>query len=190
MSGLIRATSVTLVLLLAASSHAQSKPASPKLVPESFIVLDSVVTEQWPAMLPAVNAPEEPAVLNPGQCVRVGVAASGIGSEHFLDGVAIHAVITAAGAHAEIPLQPSTSSKLLRPEGADFVEDALAAGGLRSPLPTTGVLSASASKWCVPLDASDGKATFSADVELSGKHTQLKPNTIRIESLTSAPAAT
>ena len=167
--------------------HAQ-KQTPAVLVPQPIILLDSVVAEQWPAMPPAVNAPAEITVLNPGQCVRVGVAATGTGIAHFLDGVAIRTAITMGNTHNEIPLEPASTSKLIRPEGADFVEDALAAGGVRSPLPTTATLAVSSSKWCVPQDVRDGSATFSADVDLHGKHIALKSQSIRIESLATAAA--
>jgi len=176
--------------LLAQESSAPAQKQRPAaLLQQPFLVFDSVVTEQWPAMPPSVSFPTEPTVLNPGQCVRVGVAATGTGFEHFLDGVRIHAVITSGGKHEEFELQPSIATKLVRPDGANFVDDALAAGGLKNPLAVTGVLAVSAAKWCVPLDARDGSATFSADVDLHSKHFALKTQTVRVESLATAAAA-
>ena len=175
-----------LAFLTAHALFAQSKQSPASLIPEPFILLDSVVTEQWPAMLPDVNVPAQPTTLASGQCIRVGVGATGAGFEHFLDAVAIHAAVTASNAHAEIPLQPAASSKLIRPEGSDFVEGALAAGGLKNPLPISGVLAVSSSRWCVPNGAQDGSATFVVDVDLHGKHLTLHKKTIAILSVDSA----
>ncbi|HEV2578694.1 MAG TPA: hypothetical protein VGU25_15925 [Acidobacteriaceae bacterium] len=140
-------------------------------------------------MLPTVNAPAEPTVLNPGQCVRVGVAASGLNSEHALNRVSIHAIITSSDIHAELPLQPSAAFKLLRPAAENKLDDDLAHAGVKIQLPAVAALAVSASKWCVPPDAHDGKVTISADVEVNGKHTNAQSHTIRIESIASAAAA-
>lgn len=58
MPGSNRRSLAVIVLLAASLSHAQ-KQAPAALVPRPLLILDSVVTQQWPAMLPAVNPPAE-----------------------------------------------------------------------------------------------------------------------------------
>lgn len=169
---------------------AQASQSPATLAPEPFILLDSVVTEQWPAMLPSVNIPAQPTVLNPGQCVRIGVAAAGSGFEHFLDGITIHAVVSGNPISSELPSQSAAASKLIRPEGSDAAEAALAAAGLKNPFPISGVLAVSRDKWCVAATAHDGSASFAVDVDLHGKRTALNNRSIPIQSVNSATAFT
>lgn len=63
-------------LLLFALPGLAQKPAFKNLPPASLspnalLILDSVVTDQWPSTLDTVNAPTNITLINPGQCIRV-----------------------------------------------------------------------------------------------------------------------
>ena len=167
------------------AKHAHS-PAAIQSRP--LIVLDSVVTEQWPASLEAVNVPDNIVFLNPGQCVRVGVAAVGDGFEHFLDGMSISYSVRAGDKYDDFPVQPAAASKLIKPDGGDFVTGALATAGIKNPLESTGSLAVSAARWCVPLDAAEGTARVTVNVTLNNKTRKLDEVSVQIESLGAAAA--
>ncbi|HEV2620257.1 MAG TPA: hypothetical protein VGU23_10020, partial [Acidobacteriaceae bacterium] len=185
-----RAVSIA-AILLSMSVQAQSKkikesPASVQSQP--IIVLNSVVTEQWPATLPIVNLPADLPILNPGQCVRVGIISTGVGFEHYLDGLTISYSVVSGDRHDAFPMQPAASSKLIKPEGGDFVTGALASAGVKNPFESTGSLAVSGSQWCVPLDAAEGTIKFKVVVKLNGQSPQIKDHIVHIESIQTAAA--
>ncbi|MGE5647775.1 MAG: hypothetical protein ACM336_18520 [Acidobacteriota bacterium] len=57
--------------------------------------------------------------------------------------------------------------KRLKPEGGDFVTQALAVGGakLTDSIRTMASMGVSDSKWCVPAGAQDGSARVEANIE-------------------------
>ena len=178
-------------ILLSISVQAQTKkikepPASVQSQP--MIVLSSVVTEQWPATLSIVNSPADLPVLNPGQCVRVGIISTGVGFEHYLDGLGISYSVVSGDKHDDLPMQPAAASKLIKPEGGDFVTGALAAAGIKNPLESTGSLAASAAQWCVPIDAPEGTITFKVLISLNGQSPKIRDRSIHVESIETAAA--
>ncbi len=74
--------------------------------------------------------------------------------------------------------------KQIKPEGLDFVNSALAAGGVKLPerIKTTASLGVSAEHWCVPDDANDGTATIEAEVESPGGRQSLTSSSVEVES--------
>ncbi|HEY0795332.1 MAG TPA: hypothetical protein VGD64_06085 [Acidisarcina sp.] len=181
---------LSVAILCAASAFSQQKSIAEMLPvtlnPEPFLVLDSVVTEQWPSTLPDVNAPANMLVLNPGQCVRVAAIASGKGHEHFFDQASIGFTIHCKGGDDTFSVTPAAATKLIKPEGGDFVAGALSAINIKNPFPTTAAITASSQKWCVPQAAPDGDVEVSADVKLDGKETHLRTTAIHMESLGTA----
>ena len=87
-----------------------------------------------------------------------------------------------AGQTQDHPLASLAQFKQIKPEGGDFVTAALAAGGVQNPMLTMASMGVSADHWCVPVDASDGKATVEAEIESPSGHQALKYSTIQIES--------
>jgi hypothetical protein len=172
----------------AASPQATTGKQSPaSLSPDPFIVMDSVVTEQWPATLANVNAPVDMQLLNPGQCIRVAALAVGSGHEHFFDDTSISFNVRLGTTDIASPLAPSAATKMIKPDGGDFVSAALAAGGVKdNPFLTTGAMTVSQSKWCVPDDASDGSIVIRAVVKRGKSESDLNPKTVTLESLDSA----
>jgi hypothetical protein len=186
-------TVMALVLSSFALMHAQKndKPLPPaSLVTDPVFVIDSVVTQQWPVLPAAANYPGTITLLNPGQCIRVGVMATGAAHEHFLDGLSIAYTVSSMGKQEDFPAQAAAASKLMKPDGGDFVTGALAAAGIKNPLETVSVLAVSATKWCVPQGAPDGTVQIKAQALLNGKTTALKECPIKIESIETAAAKT
>ena len=182
----------TLLFSLLAFTAALSLPAQKevkelKSLPhknETFLILvhESVVQTQWPNTLDLVNAPQNITLLNPGACIRVGVVATGDNRDSYLEKTKLSFSVTYAGQKQEHALAPMAQYKKIKPEGGDFVTQVLAAADIKNPLLTMASMGVSADKWCVPVDASDGKATVDAEVETPSGHQTLKPATIQIES--------
>jgi len=85
-------------------------------------------------------------------------------------------------------MQPAVASKLIKPDGGDFVTGVLASAGIKNPLESTGSLAVSATQWCVPLDAAEGTITFKVVVKLNGQSPQIKDHPVHIESIETAAA--
>jgi len=147
-----------------------------------FLVNESVVLVQWPHTLKLVNAPEKVTLLNPGQCIRVGVVATGDNRDEYLEKTKLSFRVKFAGQSQDHALELLAQTKQIKPEGGDFVTQVLAAADIKNPLLTTASMGVSADNWCVPVDASDGTATVEAELETPSGHKTLKPATIQIES--------
>jgi hypothetical protein len=147
-----------------------------------FLVNEAVVQTQWPHTLNLVNAPANVTLLNPGQCVRVGVLATGDNRDSYLEKTKLSYWVTFAGQKQEQALASLALYKQIKPEGGDFVTQALAAADIKNPMLTMASMGMSADHWCAPDDASDGKATVEAEIESPAGNQTLKRSTIQIES--------
>ncbi len=164
----------------AAKAPAKSTPA--KIAPHLVVMSESVVLNQWTHTLRLVNAPQNMKLLNPGQCIRVGIYATGDGRDAYLEKTRLAFEVKFAGKSQVFPAAALAEWKRIKPEGGDFVTAGLAAGGIKNPLPTMATMSASAAHWCVPADAQDGTATIEAEVESPSGREKIPPATIQIES--------
>jgi hypothetical protein len=153
-------------------------PAS--LISEAYVLDDSVVTKQWPQTLPKVNAPSIVSDLSPGQCIRVAAMASGEDSATFFKQPQIGFTVHFAGHDTDLPPAPVVAFKQLKPEGSDFVQAALNAGGVKYEVPSSAAMVASPDKWCVPADAAAGKVKIDAVVINGEKRTSLKAVTLAV----------
>jgi len=158
------------------------KPSPAKIETQFFVVGDPVVQVQWPHTLKLVNAPQNVTLLNPGQCIRVGILATGDDRDDSLAKTKVSFQIKFAGQSQAHSLAPLAQFKQIKPEGGDFVTAALAAASLKNPLLTMVSLGVTADSWCVPADAADGEATVEAEVESPSCHQALKKAQIQIES--------
>ena len=147
-----------------------------------MVIGESVLLEQWPHTLKLVNAPTNVTLLNPGQCIRIGVYASGDSRDSYIEKTKLAFRVRFAGQIQDHALAPLAQIKQIKPEGGDFVTGALAAAGIKNPLTTLVTLGASADKWCVPADAQDGKAVIEAEIESPAGHQKQKPAEVQIES--------
>jgi hypothetical protein len=182
--GLAIGALVLLALPLSAqdASSKPSKPTPTKIESQLIVIGEPVVLEQWPHTLKLVNAPTNVSLLNPGQCIRVGVYATGDTRDSSIDKTKISFRVEFAGRSQEHPLTALAQIKQIKPEGGDFVTAALGAAGIENPLATMASLGVSADGWCVPADAQDGKVVIRAEVESPGGRQVQTPSTIQIES--------
>ncbi|MDR3735657.1 MAG: hypothetical protein P4L10_08985 [Acidobacteriaceae bacterium] len=153
-----------------------------KLELRAFVVEENVVQTQWTHSLNLVNAPTPVKLLNPGQCVRLGVLAIGDGRDELLQKATVQGEIKFAGKTSGISLASLAPTKQLKPEGGDFVTGALAAGGIKNPMLTMASMGVSPGHWCVPNDAADGTAAIAIEVETPAGHQKLDSATVQIES--------
>jgi hypothetical protein len=145
--------------------------SSPAKIENQIILLDeSVIQKQWTHTLDLVNAPNNLTLLNPGQCVRIGVVATADNRDNYLRQSKLSFNVRFAGHTESYGSAPMSHFKRIKPEGGDFVSGALAAGGIKAPdsIRTMASLGASASHWCVPADARDGVANLEVTIEAPG----------------------
>src|ERR1700687_4603155 len=135
------------------------KPVPTQIYPELFVVADQVVEEQWTATLGLVNAPSDLKQVEPGQCIRFAILASGDDRDRLLTSAKFGFEFTFAGHKQSFPAEPPDAVKQGKPEGGDFVTQVLGVANIKNPLSSMASIAASRAKWCVPLDATDGPAT-------------------------------
>jgi hypothetical protein len=166
------------------SSYPPHKSSPPQIDSHIVVLTDSVVREQWTHTLELVNAPQNVSLLNPGECVRVGVIARGDNRDDYLRHTALSFHIRLAGHTDSYPLVPLSEFKRIKPQGGDFVNEALGSAGIKEPaeMDSMASLGASGARWCVPEDAADGTATIEAEVDSPVGHQALSPGSIHIES--------
>jgi len=148
------------------------------------VLQESVVQTQWTHTLKLVNAPQNVSLLNPGQCVQIGIYSTGDNRDDYLEKTKLSFHVQFAGHDGIHPLSALSDFKQIKPEGEDLVAGALGAAGVQVPhtTKTMASLGASADRWCVPVDAADGSATVTAEVESPDGHQTLKAATISVES--------
>jgi hypothetical protein len=169
-------------LLVAQVEVKKQKPKPAKIDAHFVLLIDSVVQEQWTHTLKLVNAPENITLLNPGQCVRVGLMATGDDRDSYLEKTKLSFRVQFAGQDQDQPLASLAQIKQIKPEGGDFVTQVLASADIKNPFLTMASLGASADNWCVPTDARDGSAVIQGEIETPGGHQKQKPAKIQIES--------
>jgi hypothetical protein len=162
------------------------KPTPPKIEKQFMVFPESVVLEQWPHTLKLVNAPQDMKLLNPGQCIRVGVFASGDDRDDYLARTQLSFHVDFAGQAQDHPMAPLAAFKQIKPEGGDLVTAALGAADIKNPFLTMASMGASAANWCVPADAQEGKVTIDAEVDTPSGRQKLERTRIQIESFDAA----
>ena len=166
-------------LLVAQIEVKKQTPTRAKIDAHFTILSDSVVQEQWVYTLKMVNPPESITLLNPGQCVRVGVMARGEGRDSYLEKTKLSFRVQFSRQSQDHPLAPLVQIKEIKP---DLVPQASVAENLRRSFPTLASSGASADNWCVPVDAQDGFAVIDGEIETPGGHQTQESAKIQIES--------
>jgi hypothetical protein len=174
-------------------AHAQDqvypprKPTPTQIYPELFVLANEVVEEQWTATLGLVNGPSDLKQVEPGQCIRFGVLATGDDRDRLLASVKLGFEFTFAGHTQSFAAEPPEAVKQGKPEGGDFVTEALGAAGIKNPFLSTTSIASSRAKWCVPLDIRDGTATIRATATTSdGKSFPLNDRSIAVKTFGTA----
>ena len=163
------------------------KPVATKIFPDLFVLDNRVVEEQWRASLSLINAPSDLKQIELGQCVRFGVIASGDEKDRLLQSAKMRFEFSLTGASHTFAAELPETVKQVKPEGGDFVTEALAAGGVKNPMLSTASIAASKAKWCMPVDTESGTATIQATVETSdGKSFSLNPRKIEVTTFDSS----
>lgn len=163
------------------------RPIPTEISPELLILADKVVEQQWPATLSLVNVPSDLKQVEPGQCVRFEVIATGDDRDELLASSKISLEFSLAGNTQVFRAEPPEVLKQVKPEGGDLVTRALAAGGIKNPFLSVAGIAASRAKWCAPLDTQDGTATIRATVKTAdGKTVALKPRNINVMTFRSS----
>ena len=165
-------------------TYPAKNPLPPKIQSQTVLLAESVVKTQWMHTLNLVNAPQNVTLLNPGHCIRVGIVSTGDTRDNYLGKTTLSFRVEFAGhREAHAPAAPA-EIKRVKPEGGDFVAGALRAAGVNQPeeTKTMASLGASADHWCAPIDAGDGTATVTTEVEAPDSHQTLNVATAQIES--------
>jgi hypothetical protein len=167
-----------------AGNRPPQKPSPPSIEPLIVLLSESVVQAQWPHTLNLVNAPQNISLLNPGQCIRVGVYSIGDNRDSYLKNTKVAFHVQFGGQREAYPSASLAKLKQIKLEGGDFVEAALAAAGVEEPAAdkTIASLGVSAEHWCAPRDAVDGKATVEAEIESPDGRQLHKSSAVQIES--------
>lgn len=185
-----------IVLALTLPGVAQrNKPLSmvsegpPQIVPQIQVLAEQVVEEQWPLLLGTVHPPKELSHIEPGQCIRFAVAASGDGRDRLLKQTRFAFVFSFIGNTKAFPSAPPQAVKLTTPFMSDFLFETLFKNRIPKELPKDGALAASAhdARWCAPPDVQDGTATVEGTATLpDGKRVELKRRRIEIKTFETA----
>jgi len=111
-----------------------SRKSSPARIEGQIMLLnETVLTQQWMHTLDPVNAPKNSTLLNPGQCIRIGVIATGDDRDEYLKHTKLSFGVRLAGQTVSREYALMSFFKKMKPEGGDFVTSALAAGGVKAP---------------------------------------------------------
>ena len=173
----------TLALCAQERVYPDKKPVPTQISSGLFVLADQVVEGQWKASLDLVNGPSDLTQIEPGQCVRFGIFASGDDRDRLLTSATFGFEFTFAGHTQIFTPEPPEAVKQGKPEGGDFVTQALAVAGVKGPVLSMASIAASRAKWCVPVDAQDGTAMIRATVvSLDGKSVALKPKSIAVKT--------
>lgn len=179
-----------LVLMLSAKGllcavDEKSKPT--QLEPYILIFPEQVVTEQWPATLDLVNAPADLKQVEPGQCIRLGIVATGDGRDTLLKQTKFTFEIIFLGKTQAFASEQAEAVKQIKPQGNDFVTQALGSVGIKNPVQSLASLAASRASWCVPVDVQDGTATIHGSARTAdGKTISLKAHSIAVKTFETA----
>jgi hypothetical protein len=175
------------VVFVAGAQNISKKTEPTELYPELFILSDQVVDQQWKSSLALVNAPADLTQAEPTQCVRFGVIASGDERDRMLSSARLGFELTFANRKEIFAHEPAESVKQVKPEGGDFVSEALEAGGVQNFSLSTASMAASRARWCVPANAETGPVVIRATVERpNAKPLALKPRTLKVRNFEAA----
>jgi hypothetical protein len=162
------------------------KPTPTEIYPQVLVFADEVVEQQWAASLELVNGPRDLQQLEPGQCIRLAVLANGDDRDRLLAATTIGLDLSFAGQNQTIALEPPAAIKKGKPEGGDFVSEALGTAGIQNPALSMVTIAASRARWCVPPDAHDGVLRIQATTKSNDKSLALKPRQVDVKTFETA----
>ena len=182
--------SSSLVCKAQEQTHLAGKEAPAQIRHELVILGDDVVQEEWAASLGLVNAPEDLQQIEPGQCIRFGVIATGNGRDVLLRSATFSFELHLGGEVRTFAAEPAVVIKQVKPEGGDFVTQALGAAGVKNPSLSMVSLAASIPRWCLSADVHAESAKVLAKAFLkSGKTVSLNSRVLRLKTFEGARKA-
>lgn len=166
------------------ATYPPHKPSPPKIEQQVVLLPESVIQTQWPHTLDLVNASQNINLLNPGECIRVGIYSTGDNRDEYLEKTKLSFQAQFSGRTQRYPLAFISQVKRIKPEGGDFVAAALGAAGVKQPegTKTMASLGVSVDRWCAPVDSGDGTATVDTEVQSPSGHQVLNSSAIQVES--------
>ncbi|ABF43625.1 hypothetical protein Acid345_4625 [Candidatus Koribacter versatilis Ellin345] len=163
------------------------KPASAKIEPDFMVIANQVIDEQWPAIVGPVNAPGQVDHIEPGQCIRIGVFASGDDRDRLLASTKIELQLTSAGQTQSMPAEAPAIVKQGKPEGGDFVTQVLGVANIKNPMLSMVSIGVPSAKWCAPRDTGDSSISIAGRASLpDGKSVLLKSQTLAVTTFATA----
>lgn len=163
------------------------KSEAPRVLKDFLVISDKVIQEQWPASLDLVNAPADLKQVEPGECIRFGAIATGDNRDELLKSVKLTFEFNTAGKVQVFTAEPSQVVKQIKPEGGDFVTQALGVAGIKNPIQSLASLAVSPAKWCAPADIQDAAATVKGAVILrDGNRVSLDTRKIGVKTFEAA----
>src|SRR5258708_34816032 len=114
-----------LSVLCALDLRAVGQKNSALVQPEILVLPEQVVEEQWPVMLDTVTAPKELKQVEPGQCIRFGVAARGERRGELLKNATFSFDFALGGNGQRFSASPPAAVKLTTPSVNEFIIDTL-----------------------------------------------------------------
>jgi len=185
----IRWIGLLIVVMTAAGGNlcSQTKSQPGHIEPQILILHEQVVQEQWPATLSLVNAPADVTRIEPGQCVRFAVVATGDDRDALLKGMQFAFDLRFLGRTETFSTEPAQAIKQIKPQGGDIATQVLAVAGIKNPVLSMASLAASRARWCVPLDAGDGSAQVQGKATApGGKTVAFKARSFDVQTFESA----
>ena len=187
LSGPVQLTT-SLLLALAAALPAQNATtvktqSTPTELQRGILLFpEAFVSNYWTHTARVVNAPANVSKANPGQCIRIGLAATGDKRDELIAQTRLAFHVRFAGNTQDFPTESFAETRPIKPEGGDFVTEALAAANIQNPLLSMATLGVSAANWCVPTGAQDGEAIIEAEAITPTETTKLVTTRLKIES--------
>ncbi len=179
--------SVALSALPQEQVYPAKKPAPTEIHPNLLVIGDEVVREQWTSSPRLVNAPTDIKQIEPGQCVRFAVIATGDERDRLLNSATFSFDLSFGERTQTLPVAPAAVIKQIKPEGGDFVTQALGAAGIKNPLLSVASLAASAARWCAPDNVQDGSLKIVARAVLENKKSvALNPAVVEVRTFETA----
>jgi hypothetical protein len=185
----MRRIGLLILLMIAAPEDlfSQTKSQPGHIETQILILHEQVVEEQWAATKSLVNAPADASRIEPGQCVRFGVVATGDDRDALLKRMQFAFEFRFLGKTETFSAEPAQAIKQIKPEGGDFVTQTLGVAGVNNPTLSLASLAASRARWCAPLDAADGTATVQGKATApDGKAVSFKPRRIDVRTFETA----
>jgi hypothetical protein len=170
--------------LAQSNTYPNGKKPEPGTIRHEIVLLtQQAVQQQWPVTLDLINAPTMLEQVEPGQCIRFGVAATGEGRFELLKQAKFTFEVTFLGKPQVFAAESAEAVKQIKPQGGDFVSQALDAAGIKNPLASLVSLAASRAQWCAAVDVRDGRATVEGTATTAdGKAVALKSRTIEVRT--------